>query len=177
TRVVAATNRNLQQLVAAGKFRDDLYFRLAVVKFELPPLRERREDIPYLVDHFIEKINARLGKNVVSVSPEVMSILMNHDFPGNVRELENVIEYAFVVCHGRIIQTEHLPAELQPSEDAEAPAPAANPISQAVDERSRLTAALRKYHGNQTKAARELGINRTTLWRKMKRYGVTSESD
>lgn len=175
-RVVAATNRNLQQLVAAGKFRDDLYFRLAVVKFDLPSLSERREDIPYLVDHFIEKINARRAKNVVSVSPEVMSVLMSHDFPGNVRELENVIEYAFVVCHGRIIQMEHLPSELQAKVSPARTAPAANPISRALDERSQVVQALQKYRGNQTKAARELGINRTTLWRRMKRFGIDPET-
>ncbi len=174
-RVVAATNRELRELVARGKFRDDLYFRLAVVKFDLPPLRDRREDVPYLVDHFIKKNNARRGKNVVSVSPEVMSILMRHDFPGNVRELENIIEYCFVVCHGSIIQKEHLPAELHESttpETNERTPARKDPLSAAADEQSRIRESLARHGGNQTLAAKELGINRTTLWRKLRRYGI-----
>ena len=98
--------------MAQKRFRDDLYFRLAVVKFDLPPLKDRREDIPYLVEHFIHRFNAKRGKNILSVSPEVMNVLMRHDFSGNIRELENIIEYAFAVCHGRIIEMKHLPHEL-----------------------------------------------------------------
>ncbi|MEW5993554.1 MAG: sigma 54-interacting transcriptional regulator [Candidatus Zixiibacteriota bacterium] len=175
-RVVAATNRDLRQRVAEGRFRDDLYFRLAVVKFDLPPLSERREDIPYLVDHFIAKNNARRGKNIVSVSPEVMSMLMRHEFAGNIRELENIIEYCFVVCRGSIIQKEHLPEELLHEEEAQLrpAAAAADPINKAIDERTRIKQALARHAGNQTRAARELGIDRTTLWRKMKRYGLTA---
>ncbi len=172
-RIVAATNRNLQELIAAGKFRDDLYFRLAVVKFQLPTLRERREDIPYLVDHFIKKNNARRGKNVISVSPEVMSILLRQGFPGNVRELENIIEYCFVVCRGSIIQKDHLPSELLSGEPAGSPpVNGQSPVALAIDEEERIRSALSRAGGNQTKAAAELRINRTTLWRKMKSYGI-----
>ena len=174
-RVVAATNRDLRKQVAAGKFRDDLYFRLAVVRFDLPPLKSRREDIPYLVDHFIKKNNARRGKNIVSVSPEVMSILMRHDFPGNVRELENVVEYCFVVCRGSIIQKEHLPTELQDIPADRGPVEESkpkDPVLAAVDEQTRIIAVLRQFQGNQTRAAQELGINRTTLWRKLRRYNI-----
>ncbi len=173
-RVVAATNQNLRELVSQGKFRDDLYFRLAVVRFDLPPLVERREDIPYLVDHFIKKNNARRGKNVISVSPEVMSILMRHEFPGNIRELENIIEYCFVVCRGSVIQREHLPAELmQAVGDQGTKRETTNPLAKAADEESQLKAALVKHRGNQTRAARELGINRSTLWRRLKRHGLS----
>ncbi|MFH1372195.1 MAG: sigma 54-interacting transcriptional regulator [bacterium] len=174
-RIMAATNRDLKELVAQGKFRDDLYFRLAVVKFELPSLSRRREDIPYLVDHFIEKFNARKGKRIISVSPSVMSILMQHDFPGNIRELENIIEYGFVVCHGSIIQKEHLPVEmLSGGEFPEKPKISAdNPIAESIDERSRIVSTLRRHGGNMTLAAKELGIHRTTLWRKLKRYQIT----
>ena len=178
-RLVAATNRDLRELVAAGKFRDDLYFRLAVVRFDLPPLKDRREDIPYLVDHFIKKNNARRSKNVISVSSEVMSILMRQDFEGNVRELENIIEYCFVVCHGSIIQREHLPSELtdkQPQPSAPRAARTKDPLSEAADERSRIQLALEKHDGNRTLAARELGIDRTTLWRKLKRFGLGDSS-
>jgi len=177
-RIVAATNRDLRALVANGKFRDDLYFRLAVVRFDLPPLDRRREDIPHLVAHFIKKTNARRGKNIVSVSPEVMAILMRHDFPGNVRELENVIEYCFVLCHGSVIQKEHLPAELVAT-----PAGTAamrnrpSPLDSAADERARIIEALRLHRGNRTRAAQALGIDRTTLWRKMKRHGLSTNPD
>jgi PAS domain S-box-containing protein len=173
-RIVAATNRDLKKQVAQGKFRDDLYFRLAVVKLELPPLSRRREDIPYLVDHFIRKFNARKGRRIISVSPEVMSLLMHHDFPGNVRELENIIEYAFVVCHNSIIQMRHLPVELlTPAKDKpKDPVPDETPLTRAVDEYNTILATLRRHRGNVTRAAQELGIHRTTLWRKMKRYQI-----
>lgn len=174
-RVVAATNRDLRSLVANGKFRDDLYFRLAVVRFDLPPLALRREDIPHLVDHFIKKNNARRGKNIVSVSPDVMAILMRHDFPGNVRELENVIEYCFVLCHGSVIQREHLPAELASTPtDPHAGRESLDPVSEAADEQARIQAVLKRHGGNRTLAAKALGIDRTTLWRKMKRHGITA---
>lgn len=173
-RIVAATNRDLKELVAQGKFRDDLYFRLAVVKFDLPPLKNRREDIPYLVDHFIKRNNARRGKNIFSVSPEVMRILLQHDFPGNIRELENIIEYAFVLCRDNIIQMEHLPIELHPiqeSPDKQAPE-SATPLTRVLSEQARLKSLLQKHKGQQTNVAKELGINRTTLWRKLKQYNI-----
>lgn len=172
-RIVAATNRDLRQLVASGKFRDDLYFRLAVVRFDLPELKQRREDIPFLVDHFIKRNNARRGKNIVSVSPEVMGILMRHDFPGNVRELENVIEYCFVLCHGSVIQKEHLPNSLAASRPDSVAGDQRDPVTEAADEQSRIRAVLKQHGGNRTRAARTLGIDRTTLWRKMKRHGIT----
>ncbi|MEP0829301.1 MAG: sigma 54-interacting transcriptional regulator [bacterium] len=173
-RIVAATNKDLRELVAQGKFRDDLYFRLAVVKFDLPPLTSRREDIPYLVDHFIKRNNARRGKNIVSVSPEVMNILMRYDFPGNIRELENIIEYAFVICRGSIIHPEHLPTELKGVEQPTPPSAVSDrtPLLQAIDEQSRIESALRQFKGHQGKTAAALGIERTTLWRKLKRYNI-----
>jgi PAS domain S-box-containing protein len=176
-RVVAATNRNLQELIASGRFRDDLYFRLAVVKFDLPYLRDRREDIPYLVDHFISQNNARRGKSIVGVSPDVMRILMSHDFPGNIRELENIIEYCFVVCRGAVIQKDHLPTEIleQVKSSVASMTRIESPISQAIDEESRIRSALRRFDGNQTRAAEYLGIHRATLWRKMKRFGIEAE--
>jgi len=175
-RIVAATNRDLKDMVAQGKFRDDLYFRLAVVKFELPPLRKRREDIPYLVDHFIEKFNARQGKRILSVSPDVMKILMQHDFPGNIRELENIIEYGFVICHGSVIQKEHLPTELLAAGEADA-AGSSGTFSPPppADERGRLIEVIKRNRGNMSAAAREMGMHRTTLWRKLRRYGISED--
>jgi len=173
-RIVAATNRDLKELVAQGKFRDDLYFRLAVVKFELPALKERREDIPYLVDHFINKYNAQRGKNIISISPGVMDILMKYDFPGNIRELENTIEYGFVVCKGNIIQIEHLPTELIGAADVFSglAKPGKTSLAQPIDEQNRLKTVLLKHKGQLTKAAKELGIHRVTLWRKLKNYDI-----
>ncbi|MDD5426453.1 MAG: sigma 54-interacting transcriptional regulator, partial [candidate division Zixibacteria bacterium] len=177
-RIVTATNRDLKQQVAQGRFREDLYFRLAVVKFELPPLKQRREDIPYLVDHFIRRFNARKGRKIISVSPEVMNILMRHEFPGNIRELENIIEYGFVVCKESIIQKEHLPAELIRTDLEPSPVtqPDYTPIAQKIDEHTRLISALKQSGGNITEAALLMGIHRTTLWRKLKRYHIDAKS-
>jgi PAS domain S-box-containing protein len=173
-RIVTATNKNLKKLVAQTKFRDDLYFRLAVVKFELPPLKDKREDIPYLVDHFIRKFNAKMGKKIISVSPNVMNILMRFDFPGNIRELENIIEHGFVLCHGRIIKREHLPPELLAVENelVDVNISKSTPVTESIDEQSRIITTLRNCGFVVSKAAEELGIHRTTLWRKIKRYNI-----
>jgi PAS domain S-box-containing protein len=173
-RVVAATNKDLKKQVARARFRDDLYFRLAVVKFELPLLLERREDIPYLVDHFIIRFNARTGKNIIGVSPEVMNLLMRYDFPGNVRELENVIEHSFVLCRGNIIQKHHLPNDIIDSvsgiiRDTDT---VTTPITKSINEHESIISALKNNNGKITKAAEELGIHRTTLWRKIKRFNI-----
>ncbi|MCP4631813.1 MAG: PAS domain-containing protein [candidate division Zixibacteria bacterium] len=175
-RIVAATNQDLKDLVAKGRFRDDLYFRLAVVKLELPPLKLRREDIPYLVDHFINKFNALRGKNILSISPEVMNLLLKYEFPGNIRELENIIEYGFVVCRGSIIQKEHLPSELfLQTGDSNDRLSSSSPIVKSVDEYTRIKEALQKHNGNISKAAKELKIHRTTLWRKLKNFDLDIE--
>jgi transcriptional regulator with PAS, ATPase and Fis domain len=174
-RIVAATNQDLKKLVAQGRFRDDLYFRLAVVKVDLPPLKERREDIPYLVDHFIRRFNSRRDKNIVSVSPAVMKILMSYEFPGNVRELENIIEYGFVVCHGSVIKPEHLPAELLGEIEAggdESEPQSVQVPSEKLDQRGKLIQALQQADGKVSEAARILGVHRTTLWRQLKKNDI-----
>jgi PAS domain S-box-containing protein len=173
-RIVAATNKDLKRLVAQAKFRDDLYFRLAVVKFDLPPLKDKREDIPYLVDHFIRKFNAKTGKKIISVSPNVMSTLMSYDFPGNIRELENIIEHGFVLCRGSIIKREHLPPELiRIEKDSEVNKDIlSTPVTESIDEQNQIISTLRNCSCEISKAAEELGIHRTTLWRKIKRYNI-----
>ena len=173
-RIVAASNKDLKKLVAEAKFRDDLYFRLAVVKFDLPSLKDRREDIPYLVDHFIRKFNAKTGKKIISVSPNVMNILMRYDFPGNIRELENIIEHGFVLCRGSIIKQEHLSPELLQSEQDSLVniKPDSTPVTESIDEHDRIVNAIRNCGGVISKAAVELGVHRTTLWRKIKRYNI-----
>jgi len=172
-RVVAATNKSLTDLVAKGGFRDDLYFRLAVVRLTIPPLRERRGDIPYLVEHFIERFNARRNKSIEGVTPQVMEILMRHDFPGNVRELENVIEYGFVLCHDSRIDLKHLPEDLQPVSLVRVPkAPRRSESALQRAEAEAIQETLAATQGHLGRAAGQLGISRTTLWRKMHKYGI-----
>ncbi|MFC1706061.1 sigma-54 interaction domain-containing protein [Planctomycetota bacterium] len=176
-RVVAATNHNLKEMVRSQRFREDLYFRLAVIRFALPPLKERREDIPYLVSHFIRRFNAKKGKSVADVDPHVMEILMRHDFPGNVRELENIIEYGYALCHGRTLGFQHLPLELQEeaSQAANAQRQSLAPFHAArrlLDEELAIRQSLERNGGSRSRASRDLGIDRTTLWRKMRRYGI-----
>ncbi|MGC8639475.1 MAG: sigma-54 interaction domain-containing protein [Isosphaeraceae bacterium] len=172
-RVVAATNRKLADQVSRGLFRDDLYFRLAVVRLTVPPLLERREDIPILIDHFIERFNAKQGKRIQGVTPAVMELLMRYDYPGNARELANLIEYGFVLCHNGLIDVKHLPedfvAKVRPSAIARL-----NTVMPPLQESeaSAIRAALGRCAGHQGRAAAELGISRTTLWRKMGKYGI-----
>jgi PAS domain S-box-containing protein len=175
-RVVATTNKSLVELVREGKFRDDLYFRLSVARLTIPCLRERREDIPYLIERFVQRFNAKRGKQITGVTPAVMEVLMRHDFPGNVRELENIIEYGFVLCHEGAIDVRHLPEELQPSAQHAMTSSHSSPNSKLKwAEADAIRSALTRSHGSVGKAAEELGISRTTLWRKMKSFGVSAD--
>ncbi|HKJ03781.1 MAG TPA: sigma 54-interacting transcriptional regulator, partial [Longimicrobiales bacterium] len=172
-RIVAATNRDLSTLVSQGHFRDDLYFRLAVVRLGIPALRDRREDIPYLVDHFIRRFNAKKDKRIQGVTPAVMEILMRHDFPGNVRELENIIEYGFVLCHNGLLEVRHLPDGLGVApEPATAPRTGAGTPPLLRSEADTIRETLRRNRGQRDATARELRISRTTLWRKMRKHGI-----
>lgn len=173
-RIIAATNQNLTQLLSEGKFREDLYYRLNIIKITLPPLARRREDIPLLVNHFIQKFNAKMGKEIADVTPEVMEFFMSYDFPGNIRELENIIEHAFVLCHGSTIAMHHLPQELKARTDSPKDALAAQYPRLKEAEAQVIIETLQKCRGNRAMAARELGIDRTTLWRKMKKLGIPS---
>jgi len=168
-RVVAATHHDLAHLVKIGKFREDLYYRIRVVHLKLPPLRQRREDIPLLVEHLIAKHNRLQGKDVAGVSVEVMARLMEHDYPGNIRELENIIEQAFVLCQSGLIESKHLPQELRP---AGAAAGDHAPMSLAAMERHLIREALLRRTGNRKSAAADLGINASTLYRKMIAYKI-----
>lgn len=176
-RIVASTNRSLSGLVARGSFREDLFYRLNVVRLSLPPLSRRREDIPLLIDHFIQRFNAIKGKDIEGISGDALDILIKYDFPGNVRELQNFIEYAFALCHGRMIEAQHLPQELLDGErksgDEKTRLPG-SPLGQA--EAITIMEALRKHSGNRRKTSAHLGINKTTLWRKMKKYGIAYPS-
>lgn len=172
-RIVAATNVVLKKLVQEGKFRDDLYYRLNVIKITLPPLGERREDIPLLIEHFIHKFNVLKGRNIQGVSPEVLSFLRRYSFPGNIRELENIIEFAFVKCKGPIIELNHLPEDLWAEEGGKPDILARSELEEA----QKIRAILTQYPHNRKEAAQALGMSRVTLWRKMKRYGLADLFD
>ena len=176
-RVITATHRDLYALVKAGKFREDLYYRLKVFPIQTPPLRERKTDIPLLVRHFCDRLNTATGKNVQAVSPEAMQRLLDHDWPGNVRELENAIEHAFVLCSSRIIKPDHLPLEIREKEyPPKATTPFAvspnRPLESGPLTRELLTARLQESNWNKAEAARRLGISRTAVWKRMKQWSI-----
>ena len=173
-RILAATNRDLSHEVMNGRFRQDLFFRLNVVRLVLPPLRSRWEDIPLLVEHFIRRFNTIQGRRVEGISERAMGILMGHSFPGNVRELENAIEHAFVVCGGSTIGAADLPPHIRGEAVAPirpAPASELGPLESA--EATAIREALNRHGGNRTRAAKDLGVSRNTLWRKMKKHGLS----
>jgi PAS domain S-box-containing protein len=168
-RVLAASNRSLADLVKAGTFRQDLYYRINVLKLSLPPLRRRREDIPLLMEHFIARFNRLRDRDIVGVSPDVLRILMTHDYPGNVRELENIIEHAFVLCRGSLILPDHLPEYLGRTGGPESPSRVR--VLREM-EAGLLYETLRRKGWNRRATAKELGIHKTTLWRKIKQFGL-----
>jgi len=177
-RIVAATNRKLAEQVSRGDFRDDLYFRLAVVRLSIPSLRERCEDIPHLVEHFIARFNAKRGKTISGVTPAVMELFMRYDFPGNARELENLIEYGFVLCHDRVIDVRHLPEDIGPRDQPPASTSKAGPTAPRISMLKRaeveaIRSALIRCRGHIGRASRALGVSRTTLWRRMKEYEIS----
>ena len=172
-RIITSTNRTLAELVARGTFREDLFYRLNVIKLTLPPLAERREDIPLLVNHFIRKFNALKGKEIKGISDQALNLLMLYPFPGNIRELENIIEFAFVLCRGDLIQERHLSGDIQHSHESRGiaqPRSAAPGLDQA--EKEAIVAALDRHQGHRGKTAAYLNIDKTTLWRKMKKFGI-----
>jgi PAS domain S-box-containing protein len=170
-RVIAATHRSLARLVEARTFREDLYYRINVIKLELPPLRKRREDVPLLIEHFVSLFNVQQGKRITGVSPDVLGLLMAFVYPGNVRQLYNIIEHAFVLCQDGQIELAHLPADIVPV----APAPAQGAGMGAVVkvfEAQAIQAALKNNQFNRLAAARELGVHKSTLFRKVKSCGL-----
>lgn len=176
-RVLAATNKDLAEQVRRGMFREDLYYRVNVVRVELPPLRRRKEDIPLLVDQFIGRFNRLRNKIVSGISGEALALLMAHDWPGNIRELENAIERAFVLCGDGLIGIEHLPIELTASVHS---ADRGQDIRSSHDilDAEAIWSALERNGYNRQAAARELGIHKTTLFRRIKRLGIElPESD
>jgi transcriptional regulator with PAS, ATPase and Fis domain len=167
-RVVAATNRDLNQRAADGDFREDLYYRLKVVEIKLPPLRERADDIPILVKHFLALFNQKFGKKIKDLSTDVWAMFNSYGWPGNVRELENTLEHAFICCHESVITVNDLPAEFKKLQGS---APNAVPMTEE-EEADAIRRTLRKAHWNKSRAAELLGISRRTIYRKMQKYGI-----
>ncbi|MFP3927967.1 MAG: sigma-54 interaction domain-containing protein [Desulfobacteraceae bacterium] len=171
-RVMVATNKDLAEHMRRGSFREDLYYRVNVIRVELPPLRRRKEDIPLLVDQFIQRFNRLQRKFIKGISPEALSLLMAHDWPGNVRELENIIERAFILCSRGLIDMEHLPEELTAGRGAVAPSADMRGAKDMLDAQA-IRSALERNRYNRAAAARDLGIHKSTLFRKVKRLGIT----
>jgi len=167
-RVIAATNKELEDLIKAGRFREDLYYRLNVINITIPPLRERKEDIPELADYFLKKYSRKLSKDITSFNPEAVGMLHNYQWPGNVRELENVIERAVIVCDSNKIRHEDLsiPAAYAATEKSS---------TQSLEdmEKEYILRVLKDANGNQSKASQMLGIDRKTLYLKLKKYGIS----
>jgi DNA-binding NtrC family response regulator len=171
-RIVSATNRDLDALLATGRLREDFYYRIKVVSLNIPPLRDRREDIPLLVSHILGSIARREGLDVPpALTGEAMSVLMGHRWPGNVRELENALEHALVLSRGRPIQASHLPPELSGDAAVAAAGQPSVPLHSPA-EKAHLAEALERAGWNRTRAARRLGIDRSTLWRKIREYDL-----
>jgi len=170
-RIIAATNRDLEDMVARQSFRSDLYYRLNVVRLALPSLRQRPEDIPLLAQHFVARQNALTGKDIQGLAPLVLQLLMRHPFPGNVRELENIIEYAFILCPGGSIKLEHLPESLAPRDEPGLAAPLCGTLAEI--KRRAAAEALARNNGRAMAACRELGVSKDTL-RRILRAGAPS---
>ncbi len=168
-RIITATNKDLPTLIEEGRFREDLYYRIGVIPIHLPPLRERSEDIPLLLENFIERLRLKTGKPITGVSTETFRLLMDYHWPGNVRELINVVEYAFVVCKEDVIMPEHLPPRILMRTTGK---------SKSLAKESRyimkenIIEALKATNGNRQRAAKILGISRVTLWKRMKELGI-----
>ncbi|NLH60159.1 MAG: sigma 54-interacting transcriptional regulator [Ignavibacteriales bacterium] len=177
TRVIAATNKDLNREIREGRFRADLFYRINVINIHLPPLRERRDDLPILINHFITIFNRKFSKNITSVSPEAYDILSEYPFPGNIRELENIIEHCFILCNRESICVDSLPKRLrEKSADYNKNEDVSNLQKLELVERGTIIAVLKKHNGNRRKAAKELSINPSTLWRKMVKLKITDSS-
>jgi len=174
-RILSASNRNLKNLVAKRLFREDLYYRLNVFRIELPELKKRRIDLPILIGHILRRLCATRSVRLPELSEKVMEILLNYHYPGNVRELENILEHAVIICQGQRIQPRHLPEYIQMrpfSKEAAALSDVHLPDPGAEREREKIIALLQQNNWHRTKTARTLGMDRTTLWRKIKKYGI-----
>jgi two-component system response regulator HydG len=168
-------------MVSKGLFREDLFFRINIVPINVPPLRERKEDIPLLVSSFIDELCAHTGQKITGLAREVLDGFMHYPWPGNVRELRSALEYAFLVCESRLIETDHLPPQFQhiyksPGTEIQSTAHVLSPVY-ASNEKRELVDALRQTCGNQTQASKILGVHRMTVWNRMRKYGISLKGD
>jgi PAS domain S-box-containing protein len=173
-RIISATNQNLGHLVKEKRFREDLFYRLNVMRLDLPPLKDRKADIPLLISHILKRLCATRDTRVEKFSNDALEVLLNFDYPGNVRELENIIEHALIVCQNKIIERNHLPLSLQSSMASSQPGENNRTFETEIgySEKTLILDTLRKYNWNKGKTASALAINRSTLWRKMKKYNI-----
>jgi transcriptional regulator with PAS, ATPase and Fis domain len=171
-RIISATNRDLWALEQAGAFREDLYYRLNVITINIPPLRERKEDIPLLIGHFMDEFNQTVEGKINGINSSAMKILLNHDYPGNVRELENIIEHAFILCRENYISPKHLPEYLT-NRFSTSSIKGRKLELVGNFEKELIEETLKQHGGSVNRAAKELGIHRSTLWRKMKQKTVS----
>ena len=173
TRIIAATNRGLSEMVDTGQFRRDLFYRINIIHFQLPSLKERMEDVPLLVDRFIEKMNRLRGRAVSAVGKEAMALLLAHDYPGNIRELENIIEHAFVLCNEGEIKIEHLPSSLLLKKSEQLVQRSAISNGVRATEEEIIVEALKQNAYNRLATAHALGIHKSTLFRKLKKHNIS----
>ena len=175
TRIIAATNKNLEEEIKAGRFREDLYYRINVVTLVVPPMRERREDIPLLADFFLKQYAEKNNRPIKGFTPRAVDLLMRYDWPGNVRELENVVERAVIMARGDMITPLEFPDVLQDLDEEAKASPLALTAGRSLKEVEKvmILRTLEETGGNRTHAARSLGISRRTLQLKLKEYGIT----
>ena len=175
-RIISATNQNLEQLVKDKRFREDLFYRLNVMRLDLPALKNRQSDIPLLITHILKRLCATRDTAVEKISNDALEVLLNHDYPGNVRELENIIEHALIVCQVKIIERNHLPISLQGGHPGHLPVREAPSFGEEIEysEKTLILNALRKHNWHKGKTASALDMNRSTLWRKMKKYNISN---
>jgi transcriptional regulator with GAF, ATPase, and Fis domain len=182
-RIITATNRNLEAMIRKGAFREDLFFRINVFPVVCPPLRERKDDITLIIQHFITILAEKTGKNILGFTPQAMRLMVSYPWPGNIRELRNAVEYAFVLAKGKSIGVEHLPEKLLITDSdifdeacLPEPQPAQTHFSGVIpvkqSEKAELVDALNQADGNQTRAAEILGVSRVTVWKRMKKHGI-----
>ncbi len=177
-RIITATNKHLETLIRREAFREDLFFRINVFPLHCPSLAERADDIPLIVQSFIEQYSAKVGKKISGLTPEAMETLLTYPWPGNVRELRNAVEYAFVLCTGERIGIEHLPPRISRRDAGSDEHPESIPPHQASDrERRELILALKKTDGNQSKAAKILNVSRVTVWKRIKKYDIDLDAE
>jgi PAS domain S-box-containing protein len=172
-RLITATNRNLRELVSAGRFREDLFFRLNVIPIELAPLRRRNDDLILLMDYFMNQGRVKTGKKIMSMTQEARDAMLHYHWPGNVRELRSALEYIFVVCNDQSVKPWHLPHAIVSAPDGDRKIP--SKPSSGENKKNELIKALKKFGGNRSQAARQLGVSRITIWKWINKFGITTE--